>query len=47
MLDLQKMEEARKAYIIAVAAANDYQDDESLVAAASARFYLRSFVMSA
>lgn len=46
-LDLKKMEEARNAYVDAVAAAKENQDDESLVAAASARLYLQSFVMSA
>lgn len=46
-LDLQKMEEARKVYVAAVLAVKEYQNEDSLAAAASARFYLQSFVLSA
>ncbi|KAF9684059.1 hypothetical protein SADUNF_Sadunf04G0078200 [Salix dunnii] len=42
--EMQKMEEARKAYIAAVAAAKEKQDEESIAAAASARLHLQSFV---
>lgn len=41
---MQKMEEARQAYILAVAAAKEKQDEESLALAAKARSYLQSFV---
>lgn len=41
---MQKMEEARKAYIAAVAAAKEKQDEESIAAAANARLHLQSFV---
>ncbi|GAB4845350.1 hypothetical protein Ancab_038758 [Ancistrocladus abbreviatus] len=41
---MQKMEEARKAYIVAVAVAKEKQDEESLAAAANARLHLQSFV---
>lgn len=41
---MQKMEEAREAYIAAVAAAKEKKDEESLAAAASARLRLQSFV---
>ncbi|CAM8982206.1 unnamed protein product [Rhodiola kirilowii] len=47
ILDLKKMEEARTAYVAAVAAAKECQDEESLAAAASARLYLQSFVLAA
>nr|KJB06999.1 hypothetical protein B456_001G067300 [Gossypium raimondii] len=42
--ELQKMEEARQAYVAAVAATKEKQDEESLAAAASARLYLQSFL---
>ncbi|KAF7838557.1 Protein MICROTUBULE BINDING PROTEIN 2C [Senna tora] len=42
--EMQKMEEARKAYIAAVAAAKEKQDEESIAAAANARLHLQSFV---
>lgn len=38
------MEEARKAYIAAVAVAKEKRDEESIAAAASARLHLQSFV---
>ncbi|KAF8005765.1 hypothetical protein BT93_K0138 [Corymbia citriodora subsp. variegata] len=41
---MQKMEEARQAYILAVAVAKEKQDEESLALAAKARLYLQSFV---
>lgn len=41
---MQKMEEAREAYILAVATAKEKQDEESLALAAKARSYLQSFV---
>jgi len=43
-IEMQKMEEARKAYIEAVAVAKEKQDEESLAAAAKARLHLQSFV---
>ncbi|XP_042502557.1 protein MICROTUBULE BINDING PROTEIN 2C isoform X2 [Macadamia integrifolia] len=43
-MEMQKMEEAREAYIAAVHAAKENQDEESLAAAAEARFRLQSFV---
>lgn len=43
-VEMQKMEEARIAYIAAVAAAKEKQDEESIVAAANARLHLQSFV---
>ncbi|KAJ0105348.1 hypothetical protein Patl1_18954 [Pistacia atlantica] len=43
-METQKMEEARKAYIAAVVAAKEKQDEESIAAAASARLYLQSIV---
>ncbi|KAH7528904.1 hypothetical protein FEM48_Zijuj05G0127300 [Ziziphus jujuba var. spinosa] len=43
-MEMQKMEEARQAYIAAVAAAKKNQDEESIVAAAKARLHLQSFV---
>lgn len=42
--ETQKMEEAREAYIAAIAAAKEKQDEESIAAAASARLYLQSIV---
>lgn len=42
--EIQKMEEARQAYVAALAAAKEKQDEESLAAAASARLYLQSFL---
>lgn len=43
-VEMQNMEEARKAYIAAVAAAKEKQDKESIAAAANARLHLQSFV---
>lgn len=43
-MEMQKMEEARQAYMAAVAAAKEKQDEESIAIAADARKYLRSFV---
>lgn len=43
-MEMQKMEEARQAYIAAVAAAKKNQDEDSIVAAAKARLHLQSFV---
>ncbi|CAL0307169.1 unnamed protein product [Lupinus luteus] len=45
-MDLEKMEEARKAYIAAVALAKERRDEESIAAAASARLHLQSFVFT-
>ncbi|KAF2312900.1 hypothetical protein GH714_040960 [Hevea brasiliensis] len=42
--EMQKMEEARRAYVIAVTAAKEKQDEESIAAAASARLRLQSIV---
>lgn len=42
--EMQKMEEAREAYIAAVASAKEKQDEKSIAAAASARLHLQSFV---
>lgn len=42
---MRKMEEARKAYVTAVAAAKEKQDEESIAAAASARLHLQSLVL--
>lgn len=44
--EMQKMEEARQAYVAAVATAKEKQDEESLAAAASARLHLQSFLFS-
>lgn len=41
---MEKMEEARKAYVAAVATAKARQDEESIAAAATARSHLRSFL---
>lgn len=38
------MEEAREAYIAAVAVAKEKQDEESMATAACARLHLQSFV---
>lgn len=38
------MEEAREAYVAAVAAAKEKQDEESISAAARARLHLQSFI---
>ena len=38
------MEDARKAYIAAIAAAKEKQDEESIAAAANARLHLQSLV---
>ncbi|OIW19679.1 hypothetical protein TanjilG_18489 [Lupinus angustifolius] len=43
-MDLQKMEEARKTYIAAVAVAKERRDEESIAAATSARLHLQSFI---
>ncbi|MED6208977.1 hypothetical protein PIB30_050147 [Stylosanthes scabra] len=43
-VELQKMEEARKAYIAALAIAKEKRDEESVAAAANARLHLQSFV---
>lgn len=41
---MQKMEEAREAYVDAVAMAKEKQDEESLLAASRARLHLQSIV---
>ncbi|KAF7135232.1 hypothetical protein RHSIM_Rhsim08G0142100 [Rhododendron simsii] len=46
-VEMQEMEEAREAYIAAVATAREKQDEDSIAAAASARIYLQSFVFRA
>ncbi|WJX90118.1 hypothetical protein P8452_72049 [Trifolium repens] len=43
-MECQKIEEARKAYIAAVAVCNEKQDEESIAAAANARLHLRSLL---
>jgi hypothetical protein len=43
--EMQRMDEARKAYIAAVATAKERQDEESVTAAARARLHLQSFVL--
>ncbi|XP_074278111.1 protein MICROTUBULE BINDING PROTEIN 2C-like [Silene latifolia] len=43
-IELLNMEEAREAYVTAVEMAKEKQDEESLYAAARARYYLQSFV---
>ncbi|CAK9312203.1 unnamed protein product [Citrullus colocynthis] len=43
-VEMEKMEEARKAYVAAVATAKARQDEESIAAAATARSHLRSFL---
>lgn len=43
-IELQKMEEARKAYSAAVAITKEKQDEESVAAAANARLHLQSLV---
>ncbi|XP_027332745.1 protein MICROTUBULE BINDING PROTEIN 2C isoform X2 [Abrus precatorius] len=43
-MELQKMEEARKAYIAAVAITKEKRDEESITAAANARLHLQSFI---
>ncbi|CAN6578032.1 unnamed protein product [Malus baccata var. baccata] len=43
---MRKMEEARRAYITAVAATKEKQDEESIAAAASARLHLQSFILT-
>ncbi|GMI95223.1 movement protein binding protein 2C [Hibiscus trionum] len=42
--EMLKMEEARQAYLVALAATKEKQDEESFAAAASARLYLQSFL---
>lgn len=44
-LDMQALEAARESYITAVAAAKEKQDEESISAAARARFHLQSLVL--
>lgn len=44
-LETSKMEEAQEAYMAAVAAAKEKQDDDSITAAAHARLHLQSFVL--
>lgn len=44
-MDMQALEAAREAYITAVAAAKEKQDEESISAAARARFHLQSLVL--
>lgn len=44
-LELSKMEEAREAYMAAIAAAKEKQDEESIAMAAHARLHLQSFVL--
>ncbi|KAE8099777.1 hypothetical protein FH972_017731 [Carpinus fangiana] len=46
-MEMQKMDEARKAYIAAVATAKERQDEESITTAARARLHLQSFVLKA
>jgi hypothetical protein len=46
-MEIQRMEGARKAYIAAVAAAKEKQDEDSITAAASARLHLQSLVLKA
>lgn len=43
---MQKMEEAREAYMEAIAAAKQKQDEESFTAAVNARLHLQSFVFA-
>ncbi|XP_051117089.1 protein MICROTUBULE BINDING PROTEIN 2C [Andrographis paniculata] len=45
-MDVQKLEAAREAYITAVAIAKERQNEESIAAAASARFHLQSLIAS-
>lgn len=42
---MEKIEEAQEAYIAAVAAAKEKQDEESMAKAACARLQLQSFVL--
>ncbi|KAJ4838111.1 hypothetical protein Tsubulata_003435 [Turnera subulata] len=44
-MEMQRMEEAREAYLAAVAALKDKPDEESITAASSARLHLQSFVL--
>ncbi|KAL8474782.1 hypothetical protein ACS0TY_031281 [Phlomoides rotata] len=44
-IDMKELEAAREAYIAAVAAAKAKQDEESISAASTARFYLHSIVL--
>lgn len=46
-MEMQRMDEARKAYIAAVATAKERHDEESITAAAQARLHLQSFVLKA
>ncbi|KAL5064428.1 hypothetical protein RYX36_026165 [Vicia faba] len=41
-MERQKMEEARKAYIVAVVVSKEKQDEESIAATANARLHLQS-----
>ena len=42
--EIQEMEEAREAYIAAIGAAKEKQDEDSIAAAINSRLYLQSFV---
>ncbi|GAB2270183.1 hypothetical protein Dimus_005087 [Dionaea muscipula] len=44
-IEFQTMEEARQAYVAAVAASKENPDEDSLAAAATARLHLQSFVL--
>lgn len=44
-MDLEELEAAREAYISSVAAAKEMKDEESVSAAARARFRLQSLVL--
>ncbi|KAL2479097.1 movement protein binding protein 2C [Forsythia ovata] len=44
-IERQKLEAAREAYIVAVAAVKEKQDEESIAAAANARLHLQSLVL--
>ncbi|KAI7736154.1 hypothetical protein M8C21_009745 [Ambrosia artemisiifolia] len=44
-LEMSRMEEAREAYMAAIAAAKEKQDEESINIAANARLHLQSFVL--
>ena len=44
---MQNMEDAREAYLLTVEIAKEKQDEDSLYAAARARYHLQSFVFRA
>lgn len=44
-MEMSKMEEAKEAYMTAIAAAKKKQDEESIAVAANARLHLQSFVL--